>query len=148
MPCPECGSENVERTKKAERGRSSSAGLSPGKGEVKVGKDINRKIAVWLGWKWNVPPKRQTWDPYWSDETGMSVHPSRTFFTENDGAAVTLLPVLVKRGYFPELYYSTDSEGFSAWYFTETPGQPYFLGQTIAAAITASVSVLAEAVRL
>jgi hypothetical protein len=112
-----------------------------------VDKGVNRKIAVWLGWKWNAPPKRQTWDPYWSDETGMSVHPSRTFFTESDMAAITLLPVLVKRGYFPELYFSTDSEGFSAWYFTETPGQPYFLGQTIAAAITASVAVLAEAVR-
>jgi len=64
----------------------------------------------------------------------------------DDTDAVVLLPVLVVRGYYPELYYSTDSDGFSAWYFTETPGQPYFLGRTVAEAVTAAVSVLAESI--
>lgn len=101
---------------------------------------MDKKIAEWLGWTYanghwyadrNDQRKRRNLLPNWSTD---------------DSIAITLLPVLVERGYCPELYYTVDSEGFAAWYFSEMPGQPYFIGQTIAAAIVASVSVLAESI--
>lgn len=66
----------------------------------------------------------------------------------DDIDAVVLLPVLVNRGFCPELYYTVDSEGFAAWYFSVNPthSKMYFIGQTVAEAICAAIVVLSESI--
>lgn len=101
---------------------------------------MNNKIAKWI------LNGRLPKDLNEAERRAYGVFTYRNNKPVDDTDAVVLLPVLVDRGFCPELYYTVDSEGFAAWYFTEMPGQPYFLGQTVATAITASVSVLAESI--
>jgi hypothetical protein len=107
--------------------------------------DTNKKVVIWLGWKPCVAELH-------TELVQGFVIPNGEFrresdvpdYANDDSIAVKLLSDLVERGYNPKLYHSVDSEGFDAWYFTETPGKPYFIGRTVAEAITAAVRVLAD----
>lgn len=98
-------------------------------------KEADKKIAEWLGWQYDEG------SDCWMIPTAAGIFECQDGWQPRLSAEI-ILTELVKRGFFPELYYTVDSEGFAAWYFTENPGQPYFLGKTAIEAIKAAVSVM------
>jgi hypothetical protein len=114
-------------------------------------KGNDTKIAKWLGWEWNAPQnKRQQWNPYWSDATGMSVEPYRTFFSESDYSSVLLLQVLVEKGFNPMLHHHTNGWYAQIWGADDLPPEDRLkaeaMGKTISAAISAAVVLLIESI--
>lgn len=108
-------------------------------------REANNKIAEWLGWKWKTPPKGQTWNPYFEDETGDSRH--YPFFSECDADAIMLPPLLIKKGYDVELRGIGPEWMFVIYGTNKTDSRSYrSYAPTIAAAISATVVKLIESI--
>lgn len=114
--------------------------------------DNEIRIAEWLGYQWNTGKVDMSCDPYWMGPDGYATPTGGIpHFETDDGAAITLFPVLLVKGFVPALFVahivpyqwqcdiakSTDYEAVARGI------QP-----TIAAAICAAMTQLIEATKL
>jgi hypothetical protein len=103
-----------------------------------MSREQDAKIYEWLGHSVNYVKHEKE---YYCNICGGYVCKS---YTTSDGYTVTLLSVLVERGHHPEMYHTTDSEGFSSWYFQVDPGERYHVSESISAAISSAVLALID----
>lgn len=111
-----------------------------------MSREQDKKIAEWLGWKFSHEKSAgQLYGPwYWTNPPQQ--HGNRVIlpkFTEYDANAITLLPVLVDRGYLPKLA----AVHGGCWQVEIYKAFDLIVinnGASIAAAITAAVLLLLE----
>lgn len=103
-------------------------------------------LAVWMGWEKKKMHPEHNDMVGWYDAHFHGEVANKTSLTPAE--CYGALERLVEKGYCPEMYYSVDSEGFAAWYFTENPCDRalYYVGRTANEAIEQCLKHLAAAI--
>lgn len=112
--------------------------------------EINKKIAKWLGWCFVDAPV-----PHFRKLEGVDIHvrpiDMMPDYEHSDSDAVTLLPILVERGYYPALCYHESGDYKGNWVmdfgtdeYQEGISEIVCAEPTIAAAITSAIIQLID----
>lgn len=102
-----------------------------------MSREQDYKIAAWAGYVLRDTDshgnKRME---YWLNTDGAVTHTNYSF---SDADAITLLPLLVKKGFYPALYYSVGNGENAGWRFETGTKTTPTIASTIHEAITEAI---------